>query len=180
MQRISQSGLRQRLRIFGGTLFLAVLHSSVALGITFGWDPNPEPNIVDYRIHYGVASGAYTQVLSAGTATTATVTGLTPGTTYYFALSAVNSLGLESSYTGEIVYTVPVTAAALYIRIAPNRQALLTVIGQTGLTYDVQATTDLRTWTNIGSVTIGASGSTTFTDTTATNFSKRFYRSHAR
>jgi hypothetical protein len=62
------------------------------------------------------------------------------------------------------------------LRITPTRQFILTVNGLIGHTYDIQATQDFKTWTVIGTVTVGASGSLDFTDTNAASFSRRFYR----
>jgi len=50
------------------------------------------------------------------------------------------------------------------------------VTGPVGHTYDIQATQDFVTWTVIGIVTMGASGTLNFTDTNAAAFSRRFYR----
>ena len=71
---------------------------------------------------------------------------------------------------------MPGGTAQLQIRIAPNKQAILTVTGKTNHTYEIQATTDLKTWSVIGTVTLGASGSKNYTNTNAGSFSKRFYR----
>jgi hypothetical protein len=62
------------------------------------------------------------------------------------------------------------------LNITPTRQFILTVNGPVGQTYNVQATQDFKTWTTIGTVTVGASGSLNFTDTNAASFSRRFYR----
>jgi hypothetical protein len=62
------------------------------------------------------------------------------------------------------------------LRVTPTRQFILTVNGPIGHTYDIQATQDFKTWTVIGTVTVGASGSLDFTDTNAASFSRRFYR----
>ena len=66
----------------------------------------------------------------------------------------------------------------MQIRVTPTRQVVLTVTGQIGHTYDIQATQDFTTWTVIGTVTVGAGGSLDFTDTNAASFPKRFYRTH--
>jgi hypothetical protein len=147
--------------------------------VSFRWSANTEPDVVGYRVHYGVASRTYTQILDVGNSTTATITNLLPGTTYYFALTAYNTLGLQSVYTGELVYSVPMVLAPLQIRIVPPRQTVLTVRGTAGRTYDIQASADLRTWTTIGSVIIGSNGSATFTETNPVSRSKRFYRARA-
>src|SRR6266568_3738831 len=75
--------------------------------VTLAWDPSTDTNVVSYTVYYGTASGAYANSLSAGPSTTATVTGLLAGTTYFFAATAVNSTGLESPFSNETSYSVP-------------------------------------------------------------------------
>jgi hypothetical protein len=77
--------------------------------------------------------------------------------------------------TSEVSYTVPILPG-VQLRVTPTRQFILTVNGLIGHTYDIQATQDFKTWTVIGTVTVGASGSLDFTDTNAASFSRRFYR----
>jgi hypothetical protein len=72
--------------------------------------------------------------------------------------------------------TVATALAKVQFQITPAKQFILTVAGQTGHMYDIQATQDFITWTVIGTVTMGASGTLDFTDTNAASFSKRFYR----
>lgn len=167
-------------KVLGGILFFALLHSPVQAGysVTFAWDRNPEADVVDYGIHYGVASGTYTEVLSTGNATSATISNLVEGATYYFAVTAYNIFGLESDYSNEILYPVPMALASVQIRVASARQIILTVTGPSGRTYDILATPDFKTWTAIGTVTLGAGGSLDLIDTNAAIFSKRFYRTH--
>ena len=62
------------------------------------------------------------------------------------------------------------------VRSTQARQFMLTVTGQVGHTYDIQATQDFKTWTVIGTLTVGASGSLDFADTNTASFSRRFYR----
>ena len=37
-----------------------------ALGVTLGWDANPESDIAGYRVHFGVRSGAYIRRFDVG------------------------------------------------------------------------------------------------------------------
>jgi hypothetical protein len=60
--------------------------------------------------------------------------------------------------------------------VTHTRQFVLSVTGTIGHTYDIQATQDFKTWTVIGTVTVGTNGLSVFTDTNAASFSKRFYR----
>jgi hypothetical protein len=55
-------------------------------------------------------SGEYTSSLNAGTNLTATVTGLSPGGTYYFATAAYDSMGDESAFSDEVSTTLPLPA----------------------------------------------------------------------
>ncbi len=74
---------------------------SLAAGkITLAWNPSTGTNIAGYRIHYGGSSRTYTNMVSVGT-TSATVTNLKDGATYYFAATAYDSTGLESDFSNE-------------------------------------------------------------------------------
>jgi hypothetical protein len=63
---------------------------------------------VGYNIYYGVASRTYTNMVTAGNATTVSINGLIEGVTYYFAATTYNAVGIESDYSTEISYTIPV------------------------------------------------------------------------
>jgi hypothetical protein len=167
-----------RMRFLGGLLILAALGTTVQAGqsVTLAWNQSTDPTVVGYNIYYGGASGIYTNEFSAGSATNATISGLISGQTYYFAATAYNSLGLESGFSSEMSYVVPTTLSGVQLRVTPARQFILTVTGLIGHTYNIQATQDFKTWTVIGTVTVGASGSLNFTDTNAASFSRRFYR----
>lgn len=82
--------------------------------VTLNWTPPTEnvsgtalTNLAGYRIHYGTASGAYTQSVTVSNPGLATyvVTGLSPGK-YYFSLTAYNSNGTESPLSSEVSATV--------------------------------------------------------------------------
>lgn len=71
---------------------------------TLAWDP-PEPGVVGFKVHYGTSSGTYTSTLDAGATPSYTVSGLSSGT-YYFAVTANDSSGNESSYSNEVSKTI--------------------------------------------------------------------------
>ena len=73
--------------------------------ISLAWSPNTESNLGGYRLYYGISSRNYSQTISVGLSTNYTVTNLTDGEIYYFALTAVSAEGLESGYSNEIVYS---------------------------------------------------------------------------
>ena len=75
--------------------------------VGLAWDPSPSTNVVGYNIYHGVASRTYTNVINAANNLTCTVSNLVRGTTYYFAATAYDNWGLESDYSEELSYTVP-------------------------------------------------------------------------
>ena len=160
---------------------LLPLSNSAGAGqsVSFTWRANTEPNLAGYRVYYGVASRAYTQVLNVGLTNRATVSNLTPGTTYYFALVAYNTLGLESGYTSELSYSVPVPPeprAVLRISVTSTRRTVLTVTGPTNRTYSIEASSDLKNWSAIASVTTDSSGVSVFSENNPPSRTRRFYR----
>jgi hypothetical protein len=164
-------------KFLGGLLILAALSTTVqaAGSVTLAWNQSSDTNVAGYNVYYGGASGAYNNEVSAGNATNATISGLVQGTTYYFVATTYTSSGLESPFSSEVSYTVPILPG-VQLRVTPAKQFILTVNGPVGHTYNIQATQDFITWTVIGTVTVGASGSLNFTDTNAASFSRRFYR----
>ncbi len=77
--------------------------------VTLAWDPNSEPDLGGYFLYYGPSSRTYDQKIDVSTNTTATVSNLQAGATYYFAVTAYNTSALESHYSNEVSYSVPVT-----------------------------------------------------------------------
>lgn len=170
-------------RVLGGILLLALLHNptpglSVTLpspySVALAWDRSSDSSVTGYRVYYGAASGNYTNSITVGNVTTNTVPGLESGVTYFFAITGFTASGLESAPSNEISYEPGLPM--LQIRVLANRQAVLTVKGLIGKSYDILATQTFTGWTVIGSVTLGASASADFTDADAPSFAKRYYR----
>ncbi|MGH7953509.1 MAG: fibronectin type III domain-containing protein [Limisphaerales bacterium] len=179
-QRQNDSGKRLA-KFLAGLLAVAVFSAAIdAYGVTITWDPNSDGNVTGYRLYYGIASHSYANRIDVGNATTTTISNLTSGVTYYFAATAYNSSGLESDFSTEVTYTPGTSTSTLAtMRIsaaAPGQPFALTVAGQTGHIYEIQATTNFINWTVIGTVAAAADGSLQFTDPAASNFPSRFYR----
>lgn len=161
---------------------LTLLHyPSPAFGATYSpknltltWNPSPTPGVTGYRVYYGSASGNYTTNFSVGNATNNTFTNLVSGATYFFAITAYDPLGNESSFSNEIS-AAPGLPTVQILPPAAGRAAI-TVKGVTGHTYQILATQNLTFWSVIGTVVVGTNGSFSFTDTNAANFPLRFYR----
>ncbi|MGH8324624.1 MAG: fibronectin type III domain-containing protein [Steroidobacteraceae bacterium] len=64
-------------------------------------------NLAGYKIHYGTTSQSYTNTVSlSNPGLTAYVVDNLPAGTYYFAISAYDSTGIESPLSGQAVATV--------------------------------------------------------------------------
>jgi hypothetical protein len=89
-------------------VLLACSAPAFAGDVTLSWDPNSETNLAGYRIYYGTGPGVYTTPITVGTQTSYTITNLAPGT-YFFAVTAFNTLGLESGFSNEVSTTITTT-----------------------------------------------------------------------
>ena len=95
----------RRLILMGfGLCFLLATHSFAAPAVILAWDANPEADIASYRLSYGTTSGSYPNVIDVGTNLEASVPNLVQSTIYYFAVTAVNTAGVQSQYSSEFLY----------------------------------------------------------------------------
>jgi hypothetical protein len=91
------------------SLWAGFATDALASNVTLAWDPNPEPDIAGYRVHWGVGSGQYSYSQDVGTETIATIENLDRGVTFYFAVTAYNTAQLESEFSDEVSFAVPLT-----------------------------------------------------------------------
>jgi hypothetical protein len=88
-------------------------------GVQLAWAPDPDPTVVGYNLYYGLASHNYTASLNVGPGVTVYAGGLDAGATYFFAVTAYNADGLESSDSSEVSTTIPL---APVIIVQPSTQ----------------------------------------------------------
>ena len=84
--------------------------STWAASVTLAWDPSPTPTVSGYEILYGLASDDLPGSIDAGTNTSFTVSDLTPGLTYYFAVSPYDTNDTESPISNEISFSIPLAS----------------------------------------------------------------------
>jgi hypothetical protein len=94
-------------------VFLAILGFSLSLTAcgsddegpgaskTLSWTAVSEPSVLGYKLYWGTMSHAYDSNVDVGQNVSYTLSGLQPGTTYFFAVSAYNSGG-ESALSAEV------------------------------------------------------------------------------
>lgn len=71
------------------------------------WNPNRENDLAGYRVYVGESTRRYTEVHNAGLQTSFSLDELSPGKTYYFAVTAYDFSGNESGYSEEVSATMP-------------------------------------------------------------------------
>jgi hypothetical protein len=120
-------------------------------------------------------NGPWTQIATIPAPTTSYLdTGLQYSTTYYYQIWAYDAAG--NSPLSNIASFMTTLAPISRFSVSPAGQITLTVTGQIGQIYNIQASQDLKTWKTIGTVTILLGVSLDFTDTDAANYPRRFYR----
>ena len=163
--------------------FLATFLGATGLGalplpnhnVTLAWNPSPSAIVAGYRLYQGAASQDYTSTIEVGDLTSVTVSNLTSGATYFFAVTAYDIIGLESVFSSEIAYTVP-GSASLLIDLSTPGEVLLMGTAPSGYQYDIQRTGDLSSWVPVGGITVGTAGVFQFTDALAAGSAAQYYR----
>jgi len=77
--------------------------------VTLAWNANTDPNIAGYKIYYGTSSRNYDVSLDLGNFTSCTIADMEEGKSYYFAATAYDIQGNESSFSEEVVFPNPQT-----------------------------------------------------------------------
>jgi chitinase len=89
-------------------LLLLLAQNAFAGHVTLAWNAVSAVDLAGYILYYGYAPGSYSLSVDAGNSTTAALSGLDQGRTYYFAATAYDVDGYESAFSNEVSYTVPV------------------------------------------------------------------------
>ncbi|NOZ61223.1 MAG: hypothetical protein GXO74_06040, partial [Calditrichaeota bacterium] len=88
------------------TLVLLFFCNVFADDLTVSWNPNTENDLAGYKVYFGTTSRNYSHIIDVGNDTIYTVTGLTPGREYFFAVTAYDTAtpSNESAYSEEASY----------------------------------------------------------------------------
>ena len=174
--------------------------SATTPSIDLIWNANPEPELVGYKVYYGTASGVYTQSVDIGNQTTATLTNLSEGVTYFSVVTAYDAERLESPPSVEISFTpvappppptvtletltppdnnpFPESETAPLISDhspLPSGECRFTITAPAGQTLEIYATADLLNWTQVATST-NPSGMLRVTDHQSADGIQRFYQ----
>jgi hypothetical protein len=164
------------LTLFGHVQALAL--DAETASVTVAWDPSPSEGVMGYVVYVGTESRTYTRSIPTGSETSCVIDNLIRGVTYYIAVTAVDSTGLESDFSEELEYTPPPAEVTppITLTFSQTGSVSLSSTGTVAREYDVLASQDLLTWTNLARIAAGPDGEINFTDDQAPDFSKRFYQ----
>jgi hypothetical protein len=148
--------------------------------LTLVWDPSPDSTVAGYFLCWGTATGHCTNLLDAGTGTTATVGGFT-NVMYYFNVVAYNSTGQQAAPSNEVQYS-PTNISVLLgptLGIQPTQTGdiiNLSFRGTAYATYAVLASQDFIKWDILCTTNCTANAAVVFRVVDVTNYIRRFYR----
>ncbi len=126
--------MRTHSRLLISIAVVAVLlgaRSSFAGTASLAWDPVPDTDVAGYRVYYGTSSTSYSQSVDVGNVTTATISGLTDCTLYYFAVKAYDTAGNQSTnYSNQLQgWSRPVVTSSTPAAAEQGRTLSLTIAG---------------------------------------------------
>ena len=98
-----------RLLIWGLIILVCSAFEVEAAVVTLAWDLSSSPDIAGYRLYSGTTSGVYSQTSELGNATSTLVSNLVTGKTYFFVVTAYNTMSVESAPSNEVSYLAPPT-----------------------------------------------------------------------
>lgn len=143
--------------------------------VGLAWTASSDPNVAGYFLYYWVASGLYTGKIDVGTNTTFTFGGLLAWQTNYFFMTSYDSSGAEGPTSTGLTYITP---GILTASLSPTNGAIkLSFPVAPGYSYELQASSDLKTWSNIwASSSTGSNAWVDFSEPVTNSIAARFYR----
>jgi len=130
-----------RLLIWGLIILVCSAFEIEAAVVTLAWDLSSSRNIAGYRLYSGTTSGVYGQTSELGNATSTLVSNLVTGKTYFFVVTAYNTMGVESAPSDEVSYLAPPTTGPVQM-VSPAPGSTFTSSSAT-LNWSAGSATDL-------------------------------------
>ena len=159
---------------FGAT---SQLRAAPGCSCTLVWDASPSPDITGYTVYYGVSGSSVTNRFDAGPAFSATITGLTPATSYFFYVVVYDAYGDESPPSNVLLYMTP-PISSLQLGRATNGVMNIQFQVTPGAGCSVEYTPSLNppNWQFLTSAVADTNGLVSIYDTIDPTQPTRFYR----
>jgi hypothetical protein len=123
------------------------------------WNADTEADIEGYTVHVGTQPGEYIEVIEVGPEPELTLPSMPLGETFYFAVRAIGSNGLESELSTELAVTIvppPLPVTSGMVTTAPGALGLQWIYPKSHLgsspEFEIQSSQDLVTWTTAATV----------------------------
>lgn len=143
--------------------------------VTLAWDRSQSSNVTGYYVYVLEENSTTPTRITVGNTNQMTLTTLKEGLRYSFTVTAYNNVG-ESPSSNEALFVVPVPLSLTTVN-PTNGLRSIQFQGAPGRSYELQASSDLRTWTPIWqSGAIATYGGVTFEDPQSATEVVRFYR----
>jgi len=138
--------------------------TSLASSIQLQWDPNTETDLAGYKVYYAVDNSSLNSSIPVDihNLTVATISGLDPGASYSFAVTAYNSAGLESTFSN-IVTIAEQSPPTVVITSPVNNSAVSDTVSVIVSATDNAGVTKVEYYVN--NVLLGTDTATPFTFT---------------
>ena len=144
--------------------------------VTVAWRPSSDSTVVGYRVYTREGDSTNKTQVDVGANALGTVSGLKEGLRYGFTVTSYNAAGVESVPSPEVAITLRVPLR-IVPGATPSSAKRLQFPAAPGKWYEVQASTDLKTWTTIWQTGVASTYSwTEFQDVQSVLFKSRFYR----
>src|SRR5262245_47584423 len=129
-RRLSHLRFAVVLSVLAAGSMMCLAPSAYAQTIKLAWDPSPDSGVAGYNVYRSQQSGVYSTPvngLNIITTTSFTDSGVHSGTTYYYVVTTVNTSGVQSGYSNEVLATVPVltTNKAPVVNAGPDQATTL-------------------------------------------------------
>ncbi len=105
----SKSKRLKTIFVTAGIVMILAIFSGFAYSaeVKMAWDPNLQAELAGYKLYQGPESGNYTSSVDVGNQTEYTFYNLEVGRVYYFAATAYDHDGEETTYSNEASYMAP-------------------------------------------------------------------------
>lgn len=141
-----QRGSLETMKALSILLALCLPAFAENVNITLAWDANPEPDVNGYRLYIGTEHGTYAQPIQVKG--TQQAVSLPINTLHYAVVTAVNTSGLESTMSEELVFQVFKPGEGK----APSPPVNLRKVA--GLSVSIEQSSDLRVWATLHSLLV--------------------------
>jgi hypothetical protein len=93
--------------LFVGAIVMLSFIPCWPFSVIVRWGPNTESDLAGYKVYHGTESRLYDTSVDTGMVTSQEISGLIEGVTYYFAVTAYNTGGIESYFSEEVSFLEP-------------------------------------------------------------------------